>query len=122
MKTTDLFLIDDMPMLVPDGDVRISVENIVSGDSGRDESGELHRFVARRNVQSWDFVYSQLTREEYAYMEKLFAKKDDFQFTFLSATDGTSQTATAFRDKHSVLWLSASKGLFRDYRFRISVC
>ena len=122
MRTTELFMIDGQPMLVPDGDMALRVEDIISTDSGRDESGELHRFVVRKDVMSWELVYSQLTREEYAYMESLFAGKDCFQFTFPSPTDGTAQTVTAFRDAHSILWQSAARSLFRDYRFRISAC
>ena len=122
MKTTNLFMIDGRPMLVPDGDMVLSVEDIISADSGRDESGVLHRFVLRKDVKSWDFVYSQLIQEEYAYMESLFAGKDSFQFTSPSPTDGSTQTVTACRDKHSILWQSAAKGLFRNYRFRITAC
>ena len=45
-KKTDLFLIDGQPMLAPDENVEISVEDIDASDSGRDESGVMHRSFA----------------------------------------------------------------------------
>ena len=122
MKTTDLFLIDGQPMLVPDAGLPLSVEDMEAADSGRDESGVLHRFVVRQGILHWDFAYARLTREEYAYMEGLFAGKTTFQFTYPSAADGSRQEITAYRGKHGVLWHSAADGQFRNYQFRITAC
>ena len=122
MKTTDLFAIDGQPMLMPDADLPLCAEDLEAVDSGRDESGVLHRFVVRQGMPHWDFSYARLTREEYAYMESLFAGKATFQFTYPSAADGSRQQITACRGKHSILWHSAADGQFRDYRFRISEC
>ncbi|MBQ8358742.1 MAG: hypothetical protein IJ030_03145 [Oscillospiraceae bacterium] len=122
MRTTDLFTVDGLPMPVPDGDLPLYTEDVQATDSGLDESGVFHRFVLRRNVQSWDFSYARLTREAYAYLENLFAGKDSFCFGFVSALDGTRQEVTAYRCKRSVLWHSAADGQFRDCRFRITVC
>jgi len=121
MKTTELFRIDRQPMLVPDGDMTLHLEDVEEADSGRDESGVLHRFVLRQGVQSWAFSYARLTREEYAYMESLFAGKSTFRFTY-PAADGTLREAEAYRSKHSILWNSAANGQFRDYQFRIVLC
>ena len=52
---TNLFLIDGQPMYAPDGDVGISYEDLESSDSGRDESGAMHRIVLRRNAGTWSF-------------------------------------------------------------------
>ena len=122
MRTTDLFTIDGKPVLVPDRDLVFSAEDMEASDSGYDENGTYHRFVLRRNVQSWEFSYSRLTQEEYAYMEALLSGKDTFCFGFTSAADGSWQETTAYRSKHSVLWHCAADGQFRDYRFRITAC
>ena len=122
MRTTDLFTIDGKPVLVPDRDLAFSAEDMETSDSGHDENGMYHRFVLRRNIQSWDFSYSQLTQEEYAYMEGLFGNKDTFTFGFVSPHSNTRQKITAYRSKHSILWHCATDGQFRDYRFRITAC
>lgn len=122
MRKTGLFAIDGMPVLVPDGDLSYCEEDMVSSDSGFDESGVYHRFVTRHNVRSWDFSYSRLTQEEYTYMEALFSGKDTFSLGYKSALDGTWQVVEAYRSKHSVLWHCAADGQFRDYRFRITAC
>ena len=64
MKSTDLFLIDGQPVLAPDAGLTLGLEDIESTDSGRDESGALHRFVVRQGVEYWDFSYSRLTAAE----------------------------------------------------------
>ena len=117
-----MFTIDGEPVLVPDGDLAYSEEDLVSSDSGYDESGIYRRFVTRHSVKNWDFTYSRLTQEEYAYMESLFGGKDTFSFGYRSNLDDTSQEVTAYRSKHSILWHSAADGQFRDYRFRITAC
>lgn len=122
MRKTELFTIEGQPVLVPDGDLSMQEEDVVSSDSGMDESGVYHLFGVRKDVKSWDFSYSRLTREEYAYMEELFAGKDTFSFGFVSTLDGSRQEVTAYRSKRSILWHSAADGQFRDYRFRITEC
>ena len=122
MRTTDFFTIDGKPVLVPDRDLAFSEEDMETSDSGHDENGRYHRFVLRRKVPSWEFVYSQLTREEYAYMEGLFAGKDTFAFGYVSPHSGVKQQITAYRSKHSILWHCAADGQFRDYHFRITAC
>ena len=121
MKTTNLFTIDGQPVPVPDGDMSMHTEDLVSEDSGLDESGVYHRFVVRQDVKSWEFSYSRLTGEELAYLEELFAGKNTFAFGFRDLY-GKLQTVTAYRSKQSVLWHSAADGTFREYRFRIVAC
>ena len=62
--TTELFTINGEPMLVPDAEVSMSYEDLDSADSGRDESGVMHRIVTRYKVASWGFQYSGLNEEE----------------------------------------------------------
>lgn len=122
-KTTDLFLIDGQPILAPDENVEISLEDIDASDSGRDESGVMHRFVVRQGVGKWTFSYACLTREEYAYMERLFAGKATFGFTYPDCADsGQPREITAYRSKHGILWQSAATGQFRNYSFSIIGC
>lgn len=122
-KTTDLFLIDGLPILAPDENVEISMEDIDASDSGRDESGVMHRFMVRQGVGKWTFSYACLTGEEYAYMERLFAGKATFRFTYPDCSDGGQPKAiTAYRAKHGILWQSAATGQFRNYQFSIIGC
>lgn len=122
-KTTDLFLIDGQPILAPDENVEISAKDIDTSDSLRDESGYLHRFVARQGVGEWSFSYGWLTGEEYTYMEGLFAGKATFQFTYPDCADGGQpRVITAYRSKHRILWKSAAAGQFCNYGFRIIAC
>lgn len=119
-KTTDLFLIDGQPMLAPDENMQVSREDIETVDSLRDESGFLHRFVARQGVGRWDFSYGHLSQQEYDYMESLFAGKASFVFTH---PDGENSVQTiAYRSKHSIVLYRVNGGQFRDYRFSIIAC
>lgn len=121
-KKTSLFLIDGFPVLAPDENVEISVEDIDASDSGRDESGVMHRFAVRLGVGKWGFSYSSLTGEEYAYMESLFAGKATFRFTYPDHISGQTKTITAYRSKHAIAWRSAATGQFRNYQFSIIGC
>ena len=124
MRTkTDLFLIDGQPMLAPDENLQITAEDVEAVDSVRDESGFLHRFVARQAVETWNFSYDYLTGEEYAYMEQLFAGKETFRFTCPDCGKiGDTKVITACRAEHGIQWQSAATGQFRNYKFRIMAC
>lgn len=120
---TEKFLIDGMQMLAPDGNLRICREDVVSADSGPDESGAMHRFVVRRNVGRWEFSYDHLSLPEYCYMEHLFDGKDTFRFSFPSVSDDTVLlTVTAYREKHTVTWHNLNQHHFCDYKFSIVEC
>ena len=116
LKTTELFLIDQVPMLIPDGDVEVRYEDIDSAASGRDESGVMHRIPVRQNVGSWGFTYGLLTQEEKNYMDELFAGKATFLFTC------NGKTHTCYRSGVSVTWQNAATGLWRGYGFTIVEC
>lgn len=122
-KKTDLFLIDGQPMLAPDENMQVSREDIEAVDSLRDESGFLHRFVARQGVGRWDFSYEHLSQQEYDYMESLFAGKAYFTFTFPSLTEkNKTSTVTAYRSGFGIGWHNAQTGAFRNYKFSIIEC
>ena len=123
MTKTNLFQIDGKPMFAPDGDMGFSFEDLDGADSGRDEAGRMHRVVVRRGVGSWSFTYSNITDEELAYMEGLFAGKAEFAFTHPEV--GGSNTAvvtTAYRSKFSLSWKNAITKTWRNYKFNIIEC
>lgn len=119
--TTGLFLIDDMRMLAPDSNMEIFSEDILA-DSGRDESGFLHRVVARQGVSKWKFVYGDISWDEYAYMESLFAGKDTFTFTYPSEDGRQSLQTQAYRVSHSVQLGDTTTGALHNYVLEIAAC
>ena len=122
-KTTELFLINGKPLLVPDAEVGISYEDLDDADSGRDESGVMHRIPVRYKVGSWEFSYAHLTEQERQYLESLFPDAATFTFTHPDRRDTAKQTrCTAYRSKYSISWKNARTGLWSNYGFRIIQC
>lgn len=109
-------LIDGKPILVPDEDVEISRSDIDAEDSGRDESGIMHRFVLRERVCSWVFSYAFLSQEEYTYLKSLTEGKEEFTFTFFG------DTYTAYCSNDSVTLRNALTGDYRDFKLKIIEC
>ena len=121
--TTELFKINGVPMLVPDSEVGVSYEDLDSADSGRDESGAMHRVPVRYKVGSWSFSYNHLTEAEKQYMESLFPDAADFEFTHPDRLDASvSVTSRAYRSKYSISWKNARTGLWNNYGFNIIEC
>lgn len=120
--TTDLFKINGKPMLVPDADMGFSYEDLDAADSGRDESGYMHRIVVRYKVGSYPFSYASLTDEEYRYTEGLFPNAPDFQFTHPDRKTGDPVITTCYRSKYSISWYNAKLGLWKNYAFNIIEC
>ncbi len=119
----ELFFIDGQPMLIPDEDMQVSFEDLDSASAGRDEAGVMHRMVVRSQVGKWNFSYSRLSREEYAYMEGLFQGKDHFRFTYPSLTQsGETVTVTAYRSSLGFGWVNAQTGEIRNYKFSVIEC
>lgn len=121
--TTELFTVNGKPMLLPDQEVAVSYEDLDSSDSGRDESGVMHRFVVRHKVASWSFSYSHLTEEEKRYMESLFADSATFLFGHPGRLDSAKRENTrCYRSKYSLSWKNAVTGLWSNYGFQIISC
>lgn len=117
------FFVNGKPMLVPDEEVSCSYEDLDDSASGRDESGFMHRLVARYKVGVWAFSYSFLTEEERKYMESLFPDAPDFTFTHPSRIDAAvSEDTTCYRSKYSLSWKNARTGLWTGYGFHIIQC
>ena len=122
-NTTELFMINGKPMLVPDSEVGVSYEDLDSADSGRDESGVMHRIPVRYKVSSWSFSYSHLTEAEKQYMENLFPEDADFEFTHPDRLDASILVSTcAYRSKYGISWKNARTGLWSNYSFNIIEC
>lgn len=121
-KTTNLFKVDGNPLLVPDLDVVLNYEDL-DGDSGRDESGFMHRYVIRKDVKKWDFVYSSLSQEEYAYLNNLLRTKSTFTFTYpVDGNPNDLATCICYVSKRSITWRSLATGHFKNYKFSITEC
>ena len=115
------FLIDGQPILVSDEDVTISYEDLDSEESGRDESGVMHRVVMREGVKKIPLSYAFLNREEYLYMESLFKGKSSLQVDCRDEL-GSPMRFTAYRSKHSITISNIKTGAHKNYSFSIVEC
>ena len=123
MTLTDLFKIDGRPMFAPDGDMGFSFEDLDGADSGRDEAGVMHRVIVRHGVGTWSFTYSNITDEELAYMESLFAGKAEFTFTHPRlGNSGVTVETKAYRSKFGLSYKNAITKTWRNYKFNIIEC
>ena len=124
MRTkVDFYQVDGVPMLVPDDEPEFSFADLDASDSGRDESGVMHRLMVREKVGSWSFSYAWLTDEELRYLRDLFAGKAQFAFTHpvFDATAAT-ETCTAYMSQCSAVWKNRRTGLWRNFNFNIIQC
>ena len=121
-KKTEVFTVNGLPMLVPDEEVSVSFEDLDASDSGRDESGVMHRIVVRHKVASWGFTYSHLTEEERQYMESLFPETATFSFGHPARTGSDVEVSICYRSKYGIVCKNAATGLWSNYSFNIIEC
>lgn len=122
-QTTELFTINGKPMLVPDAPTTVNYEDLDSPDSGRDESGIMHRVVIRHKIPSWNFFYSHLTEEEKQYMESLFPAAPSFSFKHPSRVNSNdSETTECYRSTCGISLKNTKTGLWSGYSFTITAC
>ena len=120
---TNLFLINGRPMLAPDEDVGVSYADLDADDSGRDETGYMHRIVVRYKLGTWSFEYASITEAEKRYLEELFGEMPDFDFTHPDRLNAEKQvTVKAYRSKYNTSWHNARTGQWRNYKFNIIEC
>lgn len=120
---TNIFRINGKPMFAPDEDVGVSYSDLDADDSGRDESGYMHRIVVRYKLGTWSFEYASITEEEKRYMEELFGDTPDFDFTHPDRLNAEKEvTVKAYRSKYGLSWHNARKGQWRNYKFNIIEC
>lgn len=114
-------LVDGKPILIPDADITAEYSDLDSAESGRDESGVMHRIVLRRGVLKLVIPYGSLDREEYLYMESLFAGKRSFTLTYRDH-DGSIAERQCYRSNHGIVLRNVRTGQYRDYKCSIIEC
>lgn len=112
----DDYLVDGTPILMPDQGISISRTDLDSEDSGRDESGVMHRIIVRPRVRTWSLSYSHLTKAEYDYMNDLLYGKPDFVFT----VDG--EEVQAYCSNDSISYWNAKTKEYKNLKFNIIEC
>ena len=123
MTLTELYQIDGKSLLAPDAGVEMSFEDLDAAESGRDESGFMHRIVARSKVGVWNFNYSHLTGAEYAYLLSILPTGGNFAFIYPDPCDSSKpKQTTAYLSKYGVVWQNASTGEYRNLKFSIIEC
>lgn len=123
LAKVDFYQVDGVPLLAPDSGAEFSFADLDAADSGRDESGVMHRIVVREKVGTWGFSYARLTDEELSYLRGLFAGKAQFAFTHpaFGGSDAT-ETCTAYMSQCSALWKDQRTGDWRNFKFNIIQC
>ena len=114
-------LIDDKPILVPDQDMEMEYNDLDSEETGRDESGVMHRIVLRHGIRKFSISYDSLTREEYLYMRSLFDGKSEFNVRYRDH-DGFENEFIAYNSSHSIVIRNARTGLYKNYKLSIIEC
>lgn len=119
----DFYQVDGVSMPVPDGEPEFSFADLDAADSGRDESGVMHRILVREKVGTWRFTYDYLTDEELTYLRELFAGKAQFSFTHpVLGSSNATETCTAYMSQCSAVWRNRRTGLWRNFTFDIIQC
>ena len=121
---TNLLQINGQPLYAPDNDMQWSYTDLDSSDSGRDESGIMHREVVRRRVGTANFVYARLTDAEYAYLTGILDNAGA-TFSFTHPARGSSSalvTSTCYCSNDSICWYNAREGLWHNFKFNIIEC
>lgn len=117
---TNLFKIDGLPMVAPDQDAQFSYEDIDSADTGRDETGRMHRSVVLYKVGKWAFTYNKISNADYEYMEQLFGNKAEFKFTRPDRSNpDVMRTTMCYRSKYGMVAHNIVKKEWLGYAFDI---
>lgn len=121
-QKTNLFTVNGQPLLAPDIEPEFSYEDLDASDSGRDESGYMHRFPVRYKVGKWTFSYSHLSEADRQYMESLFPDGPTFSFGHPDRRTGGMVATECYRSQYSITWKNARTGLWSNYKFSIIEC
>lgn len=121
MNLCEKFKIDGSPVVTPDENVGLSRSDVEASDTGKDESGVLHRYLLRSKVRKWNFKCSHISQEEYQYMEDLLSGKASFTFTF-PQNDGTTGQCTAYCPSAAIAIRNLTTGQYSNYSFEIVEC
>lgn len=122
-QKVDFYQVDGQPMPAPDEEPEFSFSDLDSSDSGRDESGVMHRIVVREKVGTWSFSYAHLSDEDLAYLRNLFAGKAQFTFTHpVFGSSNATESCTAYMSQYSAVWKNQRTGQWRNFKFNIIQC
>ena len=114
------YKVDGVPLLTPYEGVEISLSDLDASDSGRDESGVMHRIVVREKVRTFGFSYAVLDAEDYAYLLGLFSGKSTFTFSY--SENGATKSCVAYCSKVSGALHNQRTGLYKNLKFNIIEC
>ena len=115
------FQINGSPLVVPDENISLSRSDVESSDTGKDESGVLHRYLLRSKVRKWSFKYSHMSKEEYEYMENLLGGKATFTFKFPQSNGAVGQ-CTAYCPSAAIAIRNIKTGQYSSYSFDVVEC
>ena len=122
-QKVDFYQVDGQPMPAPDEEPEFSFADLDASDSGRDESGVMHRIVVREKVGTWSFSYAHLSDEDLAYLRNLFAGKAQFTFTHpVFGSSNATETCTAYMSQYRAVWKNQRTGQWRNFKFNIIQC
>lgn len=122
-QKVDFYQVDGQPMPAPDEEPEFSFSDLDASDSGRDESGVMHRIVVREKVGTWSFSYAHLSDEDLAYLRNLFAGKAQFTFTHpVFGSSNATESCTAYMSQCSAVWKNQRTGQWRNFKFNIIQC
>ena len=117
------YLIEGKPMPLPDEEVEMSFEDLDRAEAGRDESGFMHRLVARYKVGVWNFHYSHLTQKTYRTILELLPKSGSFVFSYPNPMNPDQYKHTvAYLSNYGIVWCNAATGMYRNLKFSIIEC
>ncbi len=122
-QKVDFYQVDGQPMPAPDEEPEFSFSDLDASDSGRDESGVMHRIVVREKVGTWSFSYAHLSDEDLAYLRNLFEGKAQFTFTHpVFGSSNATESCTAYMSQYSAVWKNQRTGQWRNFKFNIIQC
>ncbi len=123
MTLTELYKINGKALIAPDAGVEMTFTDLDDAQSGRDESGYMHRIVARHKVGVWNFAYSHLTESEYAYLLSILPRTGSFTFTYpMPGSSSRSMDTDAYLSNYGIVWHNARTGDYRNLKFSIIEC
>ena len=119
LATNGWWAVNGTPIYTP-SDVEIDHDNMVSSDSGRVESGEMHITWIRGDIRKVNMTFKHLTGDEVNYMLNLMQGRE-FTFTYY---DNGVQTISAYvgkcNYKQKTLALYESEGgLYTDFKINV---
>lgn len=120
IDTNGHWAVDGTSIYIP-SDCEIDHENVVSSDSGRTESGDMHITWVRRDVRKVNLTYNYLTASEVNAMVNLMQGKE-ISFTYYDNGVKTISHAyvgkCTYKQKTLALY-SEEGGLYSDFKINV---